>query len=115
MSQRILPQDNADFVYQYATNVMRPSTWQGGGVALVALTWPLAFFLVERRRRSQRFTWIFYVVELLLCAGTLYWLHLFTALGQWLYGAYLVCAAIAIYALASLVLFIGHIRKRPIE
>lgn len=79
----------------------------------MALVWPLLFFLLERKRRQWRFVWIVYLVELLLCGGTIYWLYVFTTFGHWLYGAYVVAVAIAIHALTSIFLLIDRFRSRP--
>lgn len=113
--ENVFPQDNDDFIYQYPIAMMKPSTWQGGSMALVALGWPLVMFLITRKRLERRFVWIFHVIEVLLAAGTLYWLKLFTAMGEWLYGAYVVCVAIAGYALTSIVLLIKRIRSRAVQ
>jgi hypothetical protein len=110
--QHAFPQDNDDFVYDYAFTKIKPSSWQAGGLGLVALLWPIVFFFITRKRAERRRVWIFYLIEVLLAAGTLYWLHLFTALGDWLYGAYVVCFATVVYGLTSLWLLVQRIRNR---
>src|SRR4051812_33401667 len=97
--QTIFPQDNDDFVYDYAFTKIKPSSWQAGSMGLAALCWPLIFFLVTRKRTERRLVWILYGIEVLLAGGTLYWLHLFTALGDWLYGAWVVCVAAVVYGI----------------
>jgi len=111
LSQQVFPQDNNDFVYWYAIGIVRPSTWQGAIFALIALLWPLTAFLFDKKLAQKRFGWLIYVLELALCWGTIYWLSLFTAMGRWLYGAYVVVVATGIFACATLVLLIFSIQS----
>jgi hypothetical protein len=112
-SQQLFPQDNADFAYQYAYRVVHLSTLQAGVFALVALLWPLAALGLDRKVRGRRFAWILYGIELLLCAGSIYWLYAFTAMGRWLYGAYVVFAAVVAFGITTLLLIVDHVRTRP--
>jgi hypothetical protein len=111
LSQQLFPQDNDDFAYQYAIGVMRFSTWQAGGFALLALLWPLGFLFLNKKLQPRRFAWSVYLFELLLCVGSIYWLHLFTALGRWLYGAYVGLVAVVVFGCTSLVLLLSCIRN----
>jgi hypothetical protein len=111
LSQHLFPQDNNDFVYWYVIGVVRPSSWQAGMFGLVALLWPLAAFLFDKKLAQKRFGWLIFILELALCCGTIYWLSLFTAMGRWLYGAYVVVAAVGIFAVATLILLILSIRS----
>jgi hypothetical protein len=111
LSQHVFPQDNNDFVYWYVIGIVRPSTWQAAIFALIALLWPLAAFLSDKKLAQKRFGWLIYVLELALCWGTIYWLSLFTALGRWLYGAYVVAVAAGIFACGTLILLILSIRN----
>lgn len=108
--QQLFPQDNDDFVYQYASGVVKFSTWQAGGFALLALLWPFAALILDKKLRGRRFVWILYLIELLLCAGSVYWLYCFTAMGRWLYGAYVVCAAMAVLAVTTIILMVERVR-----
>ena len=114
LSQHLFPQDNNDFVYWYVIGIVRPSTWQGAIFALIALLWPLAAFLFDKKLARKRFGWLIYILELALCYGTIYWLSLFTALGRWLYGAYVVAVATGLLACVTLVLLILSIRNRNV-
>ena len=44
-----------------------------------------------------------HVLELLLCAGTIYWIHLATLAGKRLWGTFLVFALMVAYAITALV------------
>lgn len=109
--QRLFPQSNSDFEYAYAIGVMRFSSWQAGAFALIALAWPILAFLFDHKIARHRFGWTIYVLELLLCYGTFYWLSLFTALGRALYGTYVVVIAMIGFGIATLVLLVMDIRK----
>ena len=109
--QRFFPQSNSDFEYAYAIGVMRFSSWQAGAFALTALAWPILAVLFDNKVARRRCGWIIYILELLLCYGTLYWLSLFTALGRALYGTYVVVAAIAFFGGATVFLFVLSIRN----
>jgi hypothetical protein len=117
-ARHLFPQDDDDFKYQYATNYlftgfMRPRE-DGllGALTLTVFLWPLAFAIWSRKSKLPRFWWIFYSGELLLCAGTAYWVHALTQGGRWLYGAYVGEVAIAIYACTTLIFVFDRIRNR---
>jgi hypothetical protein len=114
-AQQLFPQSNSDFEYSYAIGAMRFATWQGGVFSFVALLWPLLAFLFDKRIAGKRFGWSIYVLELALCYGTIYWLWIFTVLGHWLYGAYVVIAATGGFACATLVLLILSIRSLVLQ
>jgi len=111
LAQYVFPQSNNDFEYSYAVGAMRFSTWQAGVFAFIALVWPFAAFVFDRKLLRFRLGWLIYILELLLCGGTIYWLCLFTALGHALYGTYVVVIAIISFALATLVFFVMDIRN----
>jgi hypothetical protein len=46
----------------------------------------------------------------LLSAGTIYWLFVLSAFGQWLYGAYVGVLAALIYGCAALILLFSDLR-----
>lgn len=109
--QWLFPQDNDDFQYSYVIGVVRPSTWQAGIFALIALLWPLTACLADRKIVRKRFGWLIYILELGLCYGTIYWLVLFTALGRRLYGVQVVFCSVLVFAAATLVLLCIDIRN----
>ena len=76
----------------------------GGLITLLAFVWPFAFVLFDRKRRSPRWQWGLLVLQLLLCAGSAYWIHAIMLGGRWLYGAYLALAAVLVFALGALLL-----------
>jgi hypothetical protein len=98
--QKIFPRSDAQTEYDYGASRLGLST--NGVATLVAFGWPLVLALLNRRIAGKRRAWILYVLELLLCAGTIYWLHLATSVGTRLWGAYLVFALTIAYAVATL-------------
>jgi hypothetical protein len=100
-SHHLFPRSDNDFEYEYGIRELGFS-WRGL-LTLVAFAWPLAFLIWSQRLEQTRFLWILYVAELFLCAGTVYWLGALTMGGRWLYGAYIVVGATAVYALSALV------------
>jgi hypothetical protein len=109
-ARHLFPRSDNEFRYQYAIEAIDFSLI--GVLTLVAFSWPLAFAIWRRRFRPHRFWWIFYAVELLLSAGTAYWVYALTQGGRWLYGAYIGEVAITIYAGITLILMAGRIRDR---
>jgi len=104
-AQQIFPRSDARTDYDYGFKHLRPSLH--GLVSLVAFGWPLALALLNRRVVGKRFSPLFYLLELLLSAGTLYWLYAVTVAGTRLWGAYVIAALVVVYALAALVDLIG--------
>jgi hypothetical protein len=100
-ARHFFPRSDNEFQYHYAITEIDFGLM--GALTLVAFCWPLAFAIWSRRARLRRFWWIFYALELLLCAGTAYWVYVLTQSGRWLYGAYIAEIAIAIYAITTLV------------
>jgi hypothetical protein len=98
--QKVFPRSDAQTDYDYGATRLGMST--SGIATLIAFGWPLVLSLFNRRMAGRRRAWIFHVFELLLCAGTIYWIHLATAVGTRLWGAYLVFALTIAYALATL-------------
>lgn len=98
--QKVFPKSDAQTEYDYGAARLGPSI--NGIATLVAFGWPLALALLNWRMAGKRRAWILYVFEFLLCAGTLYWLHLATSIGTRLWGAYLVFALTVAYAIAAL-------------
>jgi hypothetical protein len=93
ISHQLFPQTNADFGYPYAYQMVDFSA--SGIVTVMAFIWPFLLILAARRWSGPRMRWVLQVLELLLCAGTIYWVNTLTLGGRWLYGAYVgVSAAI---------------------
>jgi hypothetical protein len=98
VAQRLYPQSNAEFSYQYGYRSIDFDTM--GLFTILAFGWPLAFALLVRRNLRPRMKWTFRILELLLCAGTIYWLNVlsFHSFGAtWLYGAYIGVMAVALF------------------
>jgi NADH:ubiquinone oxidoreductase subunit K len=96
-SQQLFPQSNADFEYQYGYRQIGFTLV--GILTIVAFGWPLAcLLLLERRRRILRFL---LPIEILLCAGTLYWVHAISFGGRYLYGACVAAIAVITFAIAT--------------
>ena len=53
-----------------------------GIATLIAFGWPLALALIDQSIAKKRRAWILYVLELMLCAGPIYWIHLATLAGK---------------------------------
>jgi hypothetical protein len=104
-AQQIFPRSDPQTDYDYGFKHLKASLH--GLVSLVAFGWPFVLALLNRRAAGKRFTPLFYLLELLLSAGTLYWLYAVTVVGTRLWGAYVVIGLVAGYALAALVDLIG--------
>ena len=108
--QRLFPQDNSEFGYNYAikyllAGLMNPKDSGFAALTLIAFLWPLAVVILRRKPEPVRFWWLFYPGELLLCAGTSYWVYCCSwfAASRWLYGSYIAETAIALFACATTV------------
>jgi hypothetical protein len=110
--QKVFPRSDSQTDYNYG--VARLSLSANGIATLVAFGWPLGFAPLNRRVAGKPRAWIFYLCELLLCAGTIYWLHLATLVGTPLWGAYFVFALTIAYATAAL-LDLALSLRRPRE
>ena len=99
--QKIFPRSDEQTDYDYGATRLAPSL--NGGVTMVAFGWPLVLALLGRRAQGRRRAWLLYGLELLLCAGTLWWVYAVTEAGTRLWGAYFVFALASAYALAALV------------
>ncbi len=98
VAERLYPQSNAEFSYQYGYRSIGFDTM--GLFTLLAFGWPLGFALFVRRSLRPRMKWTFRTLELLLCAGSIYWLNVlsFHSFGAtWLYGAYISVIAVALF------------------
>jgi hypothetical protein len=108
-SHRLFPQSDNDFDYEYAIKELGFS-WKGL-LTLVAFGWPLCFVLWSRKFRRSRVWWLFCLIELLLCFGTIYWLTVLTFGGRWLYGGHLASIAVAVYGSGALASLLFGIRR----
>jgi hypothetical protein len=114
--QKIFPRSDARTDYDYGAARLGPSL--NGVLTLIAFGWPLGLALLGRRVAGKRRAWILYTLELLLCAGTIYWIHAVTEYATRLWGAYLVFSLTIAYAIAALIdlwtsLRRGGPRSRP--
>ena len=99
--QKIFPRSDAQTEYDYGA--VRLGLSINGIATLIAFGWPLVLALISQFIAGKRRAWILHVLELLLCVGTIYWIHLVTLVGKRLWGTYLVFALIVAYAIAALV------------
>jgi len=99
--QKTFPRSDAQTDYDYG--VARLGLSINGIATLIAFGWPLVFALMNQSIGEKRRAWILHVLELLLCAGTIYWIHIATLAGKRLWGTYLVFALMVAYAIVALV------------
>jgi hypothetical protein len=100
VSQQLFPRDNTDFLYFYAYKALGSPL--GGGLTVLAFAWPLVFVLFVRRRLGSRSRFFFQLLEVLLCAGTIYCVKSLAIGDRWLYGAYVAVAAVSCFTCAGL-------------
>lgn len=118
-SRHLFPRSDSDYEYQYAIkDVIAVGTnpkdnGLRGVMTLVAFLWPLGFAIWSSKSEFPRFWWIFFAGELLLCAGTAYWIYAlaYGTSGRWLYGGYVAEGAIAVYAITTLAAIGKRLRK----
>src|SRR4029453_15989893 len=94
--QKIFPRSDAQTDYDYGAARLGLSI--NGIATLVAFGWPLVLALPNQSLAGKRRAWSLPVLELLLCVGTIYWIHLGTLAGKRLWGTYLVFALMVAYA-----------------
>ena len=95
--QALFPRSDSEVQYNYAVTWVNFST--SGALTLLAFTWPLLFVGLFRRSGKSRTGWLATAPELLLCAGTLYWIYVMTAFrDRLLYGTYVAVLAVLLYA-----------------
>jgi hypothetical protein len=97
--QKVFPRSDEQTDYDYGAARLGPSL--NGVLTLIAFAWPLALAFLIKRVAGKRRAWIFSMLELLLCAGTIYWVYAATVARTRLWGAYLVFALMGVYALAA--------------
>ncbi len=100
LAQKIFPRSNSHTDYDYGAIRLAPSL--NGALTAVAFGWPLALALCNWRVAGKRHAWIFFALEVLLGAATIYWVYFTTAPGIRLWGAYFVFALIIAYTIAAL-------------
>lgn len=111
LAQRLFPQSNRDFDYQYGYKVVGFSLI--GILTVLAFTWPILFLVCFARwPRRRRFLWL---AELLLCAGTLYWVHALSLGGKYLYGAYVAAIAVVAFGFGTAMLWRLNVRQRDLR
>lgn len=111
--QKIFPRSDAKTEYSYGATRIGLSLQ--GASAVVAFSWPVVLVLLERRARGKRFAWLLYATEILLCAGTIWWIYAVSEAGKRLWGAYFVFALMGLYAIAALADLFGHRTTRSIS
>ena len=95
--QWMFPRDDSAWHYDYAVKWVDFSF--GGALTVLAFVWPLLFIVLFRWVEKPRRLWLLRTLELLLCAGTVYWTYLLLGFDEhWLYGAYVTLLAILLYA-----------------
>lgn len=108
--RKVFPRSDAQTEYDYGATRLGLSI--SGVATLVAFGWPLALALLNRRIAGKRRAWILYVLELLLCAGTIYWVYTATLVGTRLWGAYLVFALMIAYGVVTLLDLAANWRRK---
>ena len=109
--QKIFPRSDAQTEYSYGATRIAPSLH--GAVAVVAFGWPLVLAMLERRAAGKRRPWLLYLMELVLCAGTIWWIYAVSEGGRRLWGAYFVFGLMGLYAIAAVVDLSTKARDRP--
>ncbi|HST29663.1 MAG TPA: hypothetical protein VLK27_02345 [Chthoniobacterales bacterium] len=115
-SRHLFPQSNAEYEYQYGIHFVHvgftdpKDNYTAAGLTLIAFLWPLGFAIWSRRSKFPRFWWIFYSIELLLCAGTIYWIWALTMGGRLLYGFWVAEGAITICTITTVIVIIARLR-----
>jgi hypothetical protein len=113
LMHKVFPRRDAQTDYDYGATRLGLSI--SGVATLVAFGWPLALALLNRRIAGKRRAWILYVLELLFCAGTIYWVYAATLVGTRLWGAYLVFALTIAYAIATLLDLAASWRRKVVR
>ena len=96
ISLHLFPRNDRDHTYHYAIGLVNFSLF--GVATVLAFVWPLVFVVLVRRAPGPRLAWLIRSLELLLSAGTIYWIYVLCAWDEWLYGAYVACLAVLLYA-----------------
>jgi hypothetical protein len=103
--QKIFPRSDARTEYDYGATRLDLSL--NGALTLVAFSWPLVLALLGRRAHGKRRAWFLSTLELLLCAGTIWWIYAVTEGATRLWGTYFVFALISAYGVAALIDLFG--------
>jgi hypothetical protein len=101
---QFFPQTSKNATVEYAIGELGFS-WKGI-CTLLAFTWPLLWLRAGRKLMESRFAWIFYFLEVVLCAGTAYMLMVLTFGGDLLWGGYAAVISTGLFACTALV-FLG--------
>ncbi len=83
-----------------------------GALTVLAYIWPLVFAVLFRKQLSLRLRVLFQTFEVLLCAGSIYWIRELTCSGRWLYGAYISIGAVTAFTCAGLASWFERILTR---
>ena len=109
--QKIFPRSDAQTDYDYGATRLGSSLT--GVLTLIAFGWPLTLALLNGRVSGKRHAWIFYTLEVLLGAGTIYWIYAVTEASTRLWGAYFVFALTIAYIIAALVDLRTSLQRGP--
>ena len=107
--QKIFPRSDEQTDYDYGATRLAPSL--NGVVTLVAFTWPLVLALLGRRARGKHRAWLLSGLEILLCAGTIWFIYALTEGSTRLWGAWFVFALTSAYGIAAVVDLGGSLRR----
>jgi hypothetical protein len=108
--QKVFPRNDARTDYDYGAKHFDKRVLHGD-LTLVAFGWPLGFALLGWRWRSKRFGWLLCGAEILLGAGTIWFIYTMSAFfGDRLWGAWFVMLLTSAYAAAAAVDLFGSLR-----
>ena len=108
--QKIFPRSDAQTDYDYGATHLEPSL--NGALTLVAFCWPLLLALLNGRVAGKGRARILYVLEIVLGAGTIFWIYAVTEAGTRLWGAYFVFGLTIVYTIAALMDLLVSCRAR---
>ncbi|MDQ3546856.1 MAG: hypothetical protein M3429_10150 [Verrucomicrobiota bacterium] len=113
LAQKIFPRSDAHTDYDYGALRLAPSL--NGAITAIAFAWPATFALCNRLVAGKRYAWIFFALELLLGAATIYWVYAVTEAGTRLWGAYFVFALTVAYTIAALMDFAASCQTKVFQ
>ncbi|MBA3963869.1 MAG: hypothetical protein H0X40_18485 [Chthoniobacterales bacterium] len=109
IAQRFFPQTNEAFTYEYGCRHIGFTV--SGGLTLLAFAWPLISLLAVRKPVRFPLRLGLQLLELLLCAGTIYWLNILTMGGRWLYGIWVALTAVLCFTTVGFAAFFVRPRE----
>ena len=97
---KIFPQDNTQYSYNYGYKKL--GFTYDGIVTLLTFTWPILFLYVGTLFHKFRDSEIKYIIELILCCGSLFWIYMISNPGEPLYGLFVSLSSIFIIGCSSM-------------